>query len=262
MAKGIGFAIILLVGGYFALNQFKTESVSERDIIASGLEQVKQDNNLSPKEEAMMKVQLAVLDQIAKTGSAPTNLNQLVPNYFDSVPIDPETKKPVEYKRESNGTYRIGPEVDVATATANAADGEEEADPVLAALQEGGEFVNPNTMQAVSFVYSVGDKRDPFLPFDLSKKVDVDLKKYPLAGYSLGQLRVTAILAGADGGFTALVEDSQGKGFTVRPGTRIGNAGGEVIEIEETKLKILESYVNFQGEEVTNAVEMKLDRGN
>jgi len=260
MGKGIGFAIGLLVIGYMSLTYFTPEPLTERDVVASGLEQIKDSTDLSPREESMMRVQLAIMDQIAKTGSPPGSLNELVPNYFDAVPVDPETKEAFEYERKPGGKFRIGPEVEAVAKSSVTAEGEEEIDPVLAALQEGGEFVNPNTMKAVNYIYTVGEKRDPFLPFNLSKKVDTDIKKYPLTAYSIGQLRVTAILAGADGSYTAIVEDNQGKGFTVKPGSRIGNAGGEVIEIEETKLKILESYVNFRGEEVTNAVEMKLDR--
>ena len=139
--------------------------------------------------------------------------------------------------------------------------GDIDSDSLLEDLEDSGDFINPNTMQIDEFIYSVADKRDPFLPFDLSKRVKNDIKKYPLTAYSLGQLRVTAILGGADGTFTAIVEDNSGKGYTIKPGSKIGNAGGEVVEIEEKKVKVLESYVNFNGEEVNNVVEMKIYRG-
>ena len=75
------------------------------------------------------------------------------------------------------------------------------------------------------------------------------MNKPPLERYSVGQLKITAILADltGSGGRTAIVEDATGKGYTVKKGTKIGNKNGVVVAIDEDKIHIVESIVDFTG---------------
>jgi len=106
------------------------------------------------------------------------------------------------------------------------------------------------------FLYDPSGKRDPFKPFDLAPQIDLsgreDLERYPL-----DQLRLTAVMRAGDEP-TALIVNRAGHGYTVRKGTKVGLHGGEIVEILDDKLLILESSVNFTGEISTTTREMPL----
>jgi Tfp pilus assembly protein PilP len=119
-------------------------------------------------------------------------------------------------------------------------------------------FVNPNTLVLEEFNYDAKGRRDPFLPFDFSPEDDVDMSQPPLQRYSLGQLKVTAVLQDSDGDSTAIVEDATGRGYTVRAGTRLGNRNGVIVSIKPEGINVVETSIDFTGKETKNAVYMKL----
>ena len=217
------------------------------------------DTTNARKEQA--KVQLAVVDFMAKHGGVPpTKLDELIPTYFESIPIDPETSKPFEYKVEgkkfalgtpgqANPTRLAAREIlgpgDVPIPASAA-----EQKALIASLSEPDE--------RAQFVYDPTGKRDPFAPFDFTPEADGS--KTPLERYTIGQLRLTAVLAGFDEP-AGIVEDQSGKGYTVKKGTKIGPNGGEVIDILSDKLLILETVVDFTGEKKTNRIELPLKPG-
>ena len=142
--------------------------------------------------------------------------------------------------------------------TSKSSSGEKRGKGIIEGPLGDSEFINPNEMKANDFVYSVSGKKDPFMPFSLAKTVNVDSSKHPLTLFALGQLRVTAILRGGDGNFFATVETTTGKGHVIKPGHKIGNSGGQVVEITSSEVKILESHVNFKGEKINRSTSLKL----
>lgn len=120
----------------------------------------------------------------------------------------------------------------------------------IAALQEEAPPVE-------SFTYDPTGKRDPFVPFDLGQSTGEIDPNNPLTGYEYGQLRLTSVLAGFDEP-VAVVENSAGRGFTVRKGTVIGKLGGKVIDIQKDRVIILEEITELDGQKRTNTVELAL----
>ena len=265
--------VLVAVVGYVKVG-VKSEAVNPRVGIDKGIDQVKQSNKLRPAEESLLRVQLAVNDFLIRNAAPPPSLASLVPLYFDSVPINPDTNQPFEYVKTGN-SYRLGApgqgrmQTASAAGDANGDKGGESGDKngvgkmaVSAAITanggSGADYINPNLIETDTFVYDAAGKRDPFQPWDLQRSNQIDPNKSPLEQYDIKQLRLTAVLGDADGGRTALVEDSFGKGYTVKVGTRVGNAGGVVAAIDAGALKVIETRVDFNGVEKQELVEVKI----
>ena len=253
----VGLVLVAALYGLQAYLQRSDTALDEKAAIEEGVRRAKQARpSLTAEEEEFLRLNLALLAFVAKNRVPPNNLADLVPTYFDTVPRNPSTRENFFYER--NGpTYVLRPRASAQVQVAALASEE-------SGTKEGGEgFVNPNTLEGDDFVYDPSGKRDPFRPFDLAPKRQVDESLSPLERYSLGQLRLAAVLNDADGAAIAIVEDESGKGFTVRQGMKMGNNGGIVVSIEPNKLKVLESTVDFTGQETQNVTEFVLakDKG-
>ncbi len=247
--------LALVLGGVYAYMRMGTAKVTERSAITRAVEEVKANRTLSAEEEQLLRIQLALVDYVAKNQGPPQSLFELVPVYFDVVPSNPRTKKPFFYKKEGR-RFVLRPSEETATAEVMGEDGEMIVveDPVIS----DEDFVNPNEMTLDLATYDPTGKRDPFTPFDFSGAASDRSHLTPLEQYSLEQLRLTAVLESEGGALTAIVEDSSGKGYTVRIGTRIGLDNGVVVSVEKTKLSILETKVDITGKETQNVRELKL----
>lgn len=196
-----------------------------------------------------MRIQMALADYRSRKGEFPKTLNALVPEYFDTLPLDPDTGKPITYTL-TNGRYHLGIS-SAAKAPGTGVVEDLKIDPVLLASLD-----NDNSERA-SFVYDPTGKRDPFLPFDLTEKNSAG-SGTELEQYAIGQLRYTSYLGGA-GEPIAIVENSLNRGFTVRRGTKIGTNGGTVVEIQPTKILVLETTLDpITNEKKNTTVEMEL----
>lgn len=111
-----------------------------------------------------------------------------------------------------------------------------------------------------TFVYKREGRQDPFMPLVTSAQGGLEpLDTEEMTGLRLfepGQLTLVAIASSGDG-TVAMVQDSSGKGYTVRQGTLIGKLG-EVGTILADRLVINERYYTLAGEERIKAVEMLL----
>lgn len=108
------------------------------------------------------------------------------------------------------------------------------------------------------FTYDPVGKRDPFLPFNFAPEQPKEFSATtPLEKYDIGQLKLTAILAGF-GEPRAIVENAVGRGFTVTIGTKIGRKGGIVTEIRPEKVIIREEAIDFTGIKTSRNIEMTL----
>ena len=260
-------ALIAVVG----YRQFSEQPLDVRDSIEVAVQEAKKSSKLEPANENLLRLQLSIVDYLAKKGHPPDDLSQLVPEYLVSIPVDPNTDKPYSYVRDGK-SYQLGEKIaPVVTAKKDGtgAEGEvsaqDQAAVEVAAMAKAanlvGEegFINPNTLKEDDFVYDSTNKRDPFLPFDLAPKINRDGNISPLEQYSLGQLRLAATLGDPNTGeMLGIVEDASGKGYTVRVGTKIGENGGVIVNVEKDKLKILETKVDFSGVETQNVIELKI----
>ncbi|MBU4260422.1 MAG: hypothetical protein KKC76_00890 [Proteobacteria bacterium] len=114
-----------------------------------------------------------------------------------------------------------------------------------------------------SFVYNRVGRSDPFMPFIKEKVVTADLvaPEQELMGmqkFEPGQLTLVAIVITEDGPL-AMVEDSVGRGYTIRNGTEIGRSG-IVDSIANNTVVIKQRYKTTAGEERYKFVEMLLKK--
>jgi Tfp pilus assembly protein PilP len=214
-----------------------------------------------PRQKEIARVSIAVRAFYAQNQKYPATLEELVPRFLKQVPSDPATRQPFVY--EVNGTkFTVGANVKVAAKTEGGtlSDGAPKAPlPAVGQNKELLLLTSLNTPEVDTFVYDATGKRDPFLPFDFSPQDDLDdPSKTPLEKFTLGQLKLTAVLGGQIGDPTAIVETSTGKGFTVRKNTKIGRDNGVVVEIQPDRVLILETAIDFTGEKRNRTVELKL----
>lgn len=112
-------------------------------------------------------------------------------------------------------------------------------------------------------LYDPVGKRDPFVPFIkvVAKAVRGDLSSLPpLQRYDLGELKFVGVIWGA-GLRKALVEDAEGKGYTVGVGTKIGSSGGVVTRITEDEIVVRESFRDYMGGKIERESSLKLQTG-
>ena len=78
----------------------------------------------------------------------------------------------------------------------------------------------------------------------------------------LGELRFVGVIWSPNV-TRALVEDSEGKGYTVKVGTRIGREGGVVTRITETEIFVKEEFRDYTGAKVEriNSLKLKIPGG-
>ena len=112
-------------------------------------------------------------------------------------------------------------------------------------------------------LYSPAGKRDPFDPFlKVEEKTSrPDLDSLPsLQRYELGELRFVGVIWGPN--LTrALVEDVEGKGFTVTVGTKVGRAGGVVTRITDGEIFVREEFQDYSGTKAARESSLKLQTG-
>ncbi len=108
--------------------------------------------------------------------------------------------------------------------------------------------------------YNPKGKRDPFEPFIKAdrKSSESDLAAVPpLQRYDINELRFVGVIWTAKGA-RALVEDIEGKGYSVVVGTRIGRAGGVVTRITDGQLFVGEVSREATGAKVVREISLKL----
>lgn len=191
---------------------------------------------ISDRRAAQAKIQMAILAYKKDEGGLPAALNDLRPKYLESLPNDPDTQKPFSYRVDGDKFFV----------------GEQPKETPAPSTAEGSQTLSPEQQ---NFVYDSTGKRDPFRPFDIAPKAD-DVNKTVLERYDLGQFKLTAVLSGQTP--SASVELADGKGFIVRKGSKIGLNNGEIIDIQPTKIIILETKIDFTGQKTQNTVELQL----
>lgn len=142
-------------------------------------------------------------------------------------------------------------------------------DKVKGALQEAVEPPSNKRVEADSLTlpkkatkselphYSPGAKRDPFVPMPSKSPQPRKKPLSPLEQFELGQLKLVGIVWSANDP-RAMVEDSNGLGYTIKVGTPIGANDGRVKAINLGEVVIEEFYVDFYGARKSREFTMKL----
>jgi type IV pilus assembly protein PilP len=108
--------------------------------------------------------------------------------------------------------------------------------------------------------YSPEGRRDPFVSFAKSEadKLREDRAALPpLQRYELGELKMVGVIWGREGA-KALVEDAEGKGYTVAVGNRIGRSGGVVTRITDKEITVKEEFPGVGGKTVSRESVLQL----
>ena len=102
-------------------------------------------------------------------------------------------------------------------------------------------------------LYDPRGKRDPFVSFikvEERRKAGIDTASLPpLQRYDLGELKFVGVIWTKKGA-RGLVEDAEGKGYSVTVGTRIGRSGGVVSRITGKEILVREEFVGNRGEKI------------
>ncbi|MBX7138971.1 MAG: pilus assembly protein PilP [Oligoflexia bacterium] len=254
----IGAVLAAIQIGIVAYYKSTSKKVPIRQAINERVDAMK---DLPAPMREMRRIQLALNDyKMNNGGKIPADLKQLIPTYFDSVPNDPSTGKPFEYRVEGT-RYLLG---NAATKERGAAAGsgankrgeggvdlgtvtEEEKKMLLASLDQNA--------PVEKFNYDPSQKKDPFRPFDVAPDVQISGDKPPLQRYNVEQFKMTAVLE-SEGQPSAMIEDPSGHGYSVKKGTKVGQRDGEVIDIMADRVVVLETEVDFTGEKRTRTIDI------
>ncbi len=95
--------------------------------------------------------------------------------------------------------------------------------------------------------YDPSGRRDPFLPMlQLGQQDETDPNLPPLQRIGLTELSLIGVLWG-NYGYMAMVQTPDGKGYSIRRGTRIGPNNGVVSSITERGIIVQERFTDVYG---------------
>lgn len=112
-------------------------------------------------------------------------------------------------------------------------------------------------MIEVAYHYDPTDKPDPFRSWIRQERAIDDGTSSPLERFDLSQLEITGIVWSMDTP-RALLKDPTGKGYIVNEGTPVGKNKGRIVRIDDNRIVVKETYVDFQDRATSKEVEMKL----
>ena len=111
------------------------------------------------------------------------------------------------------------------------------------------------------YVYDPGDRRDPFMPLIVPKKI---VKKTGISGtlesYDISDFRLTAI-AKKGSEYFALLAAPDNKSYTVKEGSVIGHRKGKVVKITFNVVTIVEYSKDYTGKMKPRQISLKLHKG-
>lgn len=109
------------------------------------------------------------------------------------------------------------------------------------------------------YSYNPEGKKDPFMTFlqgaNPSKAVKASI---PLLNYSLGDLKLVAVMILKKNKFLAMVQTPDSKGYVVKPGMEIGINHGRVREITDHSISVEEEFTEIGGEKKKRTVVLSL----
>jgi hypothetical protein len=110
------------------------------------------------------------------------------------------------------------------------------------------------------FVYDATGKRDPFRSFLFERaSLLAEEVRGPLEQFDLAQLSLEAVIW-QTGNARALIADPSGETYIVAEGAKMGKNAGRVIAIEDSVVRVTETYVDYLGRETTKDIELRMRR--
>ena len=109
------------------------------------------------------------------------------------------------------------------------------------------------------YAYDPVGKRDPFRSIRFVDEEVPTVGFGPLGDFELAQLSVVAVVWDTKRP-RALITDPGGRAFIVHEGSQIGKNAGRVIHIGDNLLLVKETYVDYEGNQSTKDVEMRIRR--
>lgn len=108
--------------------------------------------------------------------------------------------------------------------------------------------VSPAPPEPPGYAYHPDGRRDPFMAIVVgdSKATEVNLNVPPLQRVTLSELSLIGLIWGGFG-YVAMVQTPDGRGYTVREGTRLGSGNGVVSAITQEALTIKEPFSDLYG---------------
>lgn len=135
------------------------------------------------------------------------------------------------------------------------------APPALDLGEDSQVVASAGEAPSVTYTYNPLNRRDPFKPFlnvdDVQSELPKNVKASPLASYNLDQLRLVGVVWG-ELGQIGLVSTTDGGGYTVRVGDRVGKNDGRVREFKKDAIVIEQVHRNALGKVQIASIEMKL----
>lgn len=182
-------------------------------------------------------------------------------------------------RRNSTGLFLIAAMASLVLACGGCKKGEEAPPPAPADASKSHPQAKPPVQaQTSSAQLPVGGlhsldfsgRKDPFKPF-LQEKAQrpaattggsPSVGLLPIQGYSVGQFRVTGIIAGFKEN-KALIVDPAGKGYVVKAGMRIGNNNSVISKVTPSYLEVVErSRDDVTGKMSRRTVKLTLPKKN
>jgi type IV pilus assembly protein PilP len=119
-------------------------------------------------------------------------------------------------------------------------------------------------------LYNPKGRVDPFNPLvkesaepkQAARKTEKEKRtrpKTPLEKLDLSQLKLVAVLATPDG-YSAVLEESSGKGYVVEKGTYVGLNSGQIEKIESDRIIIKEIIEDISGKSVTREKVLQIQK--
>ena len=109
------------------------------------------------------------------------------------------------------------------------------------------------------YVYQSDGRRDPFRSIHFVDDEVPTTGFGPLGDFELGQISVVAVVWDTRRP-RAVVTDPGGRAFIVHEGSPIGKNSGRVVHIGDNLLLVKETYVDFEGNQSTKDVEIRIRR--
>lgn len=149
--------------------------------------------------------------------------------------------------------------------TVGCGDDEEDAPVVVKKAEtkaeaEVAEAESATTAEEVAYTYDPVNRRDPFKTyFDELILVEADAANLTeLQRVELDKLELVGVVTGTATPM-AMVEDSTGRGYTVKIGTLIGKRFGQVKQIRRGEIVIQEEFRDFTGKRIPVYKSLKLN---
>ena len=133
---------------------------------------------------------------------------------------------------------------------------------VASRVAQGGAPIGNLGLVDSGYTYDETGKRDPFRSFLLERAERLAAAQQvrgPLEQFDLGQLSLEAVVW-QTGNARALIKDPSGETYIVAEGARIGKNEGRVVAIEDSLIRVKETYVDYLGRETTKDIEMRMRR--